>query len=363
LARERRRAGAYVGPLLLAGGFWYLRNLIAVGNPLPWVGPLPTPAPPLQQHTAFTVWHYLAHPHLLEHGLRSGLGAWWQVVVAAAVLGPIACLGSRADRRVRLLGLVALASLFAYLVTPETAAGPRGNPVGFTFNLRYAAPALALSLTVLPLAPALSRRRSLTLAGLLALLVATLAQARLWPARNVLGAVLVGAAFVVLVATRRRAALVTVALVAVLGYPLQRHYLRGRYTYHPHTSQLAHVWALFRGVHHARVGLVGTFGGFFSYPLYGVDDSNRVQYVAQRGPHGSFTPITSCQAWRSAVDAGHYDWLVTTPSRDPWHPHHLEPSPEAAWTAPAKVVYRQLADGQPITVFRLAGPLDPSRCA
>ena len=54
-----------------------------------------------------------------------------------------------------MLGLVALASLAAYLITPETAAGPSGHPTGFAFNLRYAAPALVLSLTVLPLAPAL----------------------------------------------------------------------------------------------------------------------------------------------------------------------------------------------------------------
>src|SRR5581483_9562099 len=36
---ERRRAIAvpWVAALVLAGGFWYARNLIAVGNPLPWV--------------------------------------------------------------------------------------------------------------------------------------------------------------------------------------------------------------------------------------------------------------------------------------------------------------------------------------
>ena len=53
-----------------------------------------------------------------------------------------------------MLGLVALASLAAYLITPETAAGPAGDPAGFAFNLRYAAPALALCFAVLPLAPA-----------------------------------------------------------------------------------------------------------------------------------------------------------------------------------------------------------------
>ena len=55
-----------------------------------------------------------------------------------------------------MLGLVALFSLAAYLITPETAAGPSGDPLGFAFNLRYLAPALTLALAVAPLAPALS---------------------------------------------------------------------------------------------------------------------------------------------------------------------------------------------------------------
>ena len=54
---------------------------------------------------------------------------------------------------------------------------------------------------------------------------------------------------------------------AAAGYRLQGHYLRGRYAYHPGVSYLAPVWALFRTVHDARVGVVGTFGGFFAYPL------------------------------------------------------------------------------------------------
>lgn len=359
-------------PLVLTGGFWYARNLIAVGNPLPWFGPLPRPVPPLQQHTGFTVWHYLfdthAWSHFIEPALRAGLGPWWPAILVAALLGPIACLLPPAERHVRLLGLVALASLFAYLVTPESAAGPRGDPVGLAFNLRYAAPAIALSLTVLPLAPAFAHKPELTLAGLLALITATLAQARLWPGHDLLGALLIGAAFgaALLVSFRGRIALASVwLLLAIGGYPLQRSYLAGRYVFHPGVSSLAHVWALFRGIHHARVAVVGTFGGFFSYPLYGVDGSNMVQYVAHRGPHGSFTPITSCSGWRTELNAGHFRYVVTTPSRDPWHPRQLGPSPEGDWTsssAASHVIYRDLAGGQPITVFKLDGRLNPASC-
>ena len=161
--------------------------------------------------------------------------------------------------------------------------------------------------------------------------------------------------------------MVAAAILALViaGYPLHKHYLRDRYTYHPGVSYLAPIWAQFRNVHSARVGIVGTFGGFFSYPLDGLDDSNRVLYVGQRGPHGSFTPITTCARWRAQVNSDHLDYLITTPARDPWHPRRLSASPEGAWTASdpaAQPVYSELATGQPIVVYRIRGPLDPASC-
>ena len=267
-----------------------------------------------------------------------------------------------------MLGAVALFSIAAYLITPETAAGPAGNPLGFAFNLRYLAPALTLCLAVAPLAPPLTspRARIAVVVGLAALLAATVAQPRLWPAHT-LGAIAIGAGALALLAlTRAKPALAAAALALLIaGSPLQNHYLRGRYVYHPNVSSLARVWEMFRTVHHARVGIVGTYGGFFSYPLTGLDLSNRVQYLAERGPHGSFTPITTCARWRTQVNAAHLDYLVTTPARDPWHPRVLSPSPETGWTSSdpaAQPIYRETALGQPIVVYRIRGPLDPGMC-
>jgi hypothetical protein len=384
--RRGRVAAAWIPALILSGGYWYVRNLIAVGNPLPWLGlgVFATPASPLQQHTGFATVHYVTDTSIwsrfFEPGLAAGLGPWWVAVVALAVLGPLLCLLARAERTTQLLGFVALVSLAAYLITPETAAGPAGDPSGFAFNLRYAAPGLTLALAVTPLAPWLGRARvrEATLAVLVLLLAATLAEGRLWNGGYVAGAVIVGAAALaalgVTIARPRRpparavvagAAIATLAAVAFAGYAGQRHYLRGRYAFEPGVSSLSRLWAWARGIHHARVALVGTFGGFFSYPLLGLDDSNRVQYLAHRGPHGSFTPIRSCRAWRTAVDAGRYRYVVTTPARDPWHPRGLQYSPEGGWTASdpaARVVFRQVAHGQPISVFALTGPLAPDRC-
>jgi hypothetical protein len=250
-------------------------------------------------------------------------------------------------------------------VTPETAAGPAGDPVGFAFNLRYLAPALTLSLAVGPLA--FPTARTPVTIGLAVLLAGTIAQPKLWPGAHTVGAIAIGVAALALVALSRvRFALIAAAVaVLIAGYPLQTHYLRGRYVYHPNVSSLARVWAQFRTVNHARVGIVGTFGGFFSYPLAGLDDSNRVQYIADRGPHGSFTPITTCARWRAQVNTAHLNYLITTPARDPWHPRILSPSPETAWTSSdpaAQPVYRELALGQPIVVFKIRGPLQPGRC-
>ncbi|MEA2196784.1 MAG: hypothetical protein QOJ25_835 [Solirubrobacteraceae bacterium] len=385
--RRPRVVVAWVPALVLAGGYWYLRNLIAVGNPLPWLGLgiFATPAAPLQQHTGFAIVHYTTDTSVwsrfFEPGLAAGLGPWWVAIVALAVLGPVLCLLARVERTTQLLGFVALVSLAAYLITPETAAGPAGDPSGFAFNLRYAAPGLTLALAVTPLAPALDgpRARAATLAVLALLLAVTLAEGRLWNGGYVGGAVIAAVAAVVAlgaaIALARRpparaalgaAVVVALAAVALAGYAGQRHYLRGRYAFEPGVSSLSRLWAWARGIHHARVALAGTFGGFFSYPLFGLDDSNRVQYVAARGAHGSFTPIHTCRAWRTALDAGRYRYLVTTPARDPWHPRGLQSSPEGGWTASGvgtRVVFRQVVHGQPILVFELTGSLAPGGCA
>jgi hypothetical protein len=313
----------------------------------------------------------------------------WPLILAAAILGPLACVAVGSDRMTRMLGLLALASLAAYVLTPESAAGPLGHPTGFAFNLRYAAPALTLALVALPLAAEPGGERALTaaLGALAILLVATLAESRLWPSGYGGGALLIGAAAAVVTlalgergrlrsasasAPRRLRALALASGSATLlvagtafAYVGERHYERGRYVYEPGVSSLSALWQWFRGVHHARVGLVGTFGGFFSYPLFGLDGSNRVDYIGRRGSHGSFAAIGSCRRWRTAVADGRFRYVVLTPGRDPWHPRRLEPSPEGAWTASdpaARLVFRSLAVGQPVSVYELRGRLDPAGC-
>ena len=92
---------------------------------------------------------------------------------------------------------------------------------------------------------------------------------------------------------------------------------------------------------------------------------NRLIYIAAHGPHGSFTPITSCRQWRTAVDAGRFRYLVTTPERDFWRPTRLRAAPEARWTRTdpgARLLFTRHAGGQAISVFELRHRLDPAGC-
>ena len=388
--RRRSATGWWLGGLVLAGGYWYARNLIALGNPLPWFsfGVLPTPHPPPLQHgNNYSLADYATYPRILRYwlipALNLNLGPWWPALVAAAVVGPLLCLFSNRDRVILAAALIALASLVAYPLTPLTACGPWGHPYCLKSNIRYGAPALTMALAITPLALLFRSKlgRSAATAGVATLFVATVTLRRLWtPDFNLGGAhaavvlVLVLAVIVVLrpwslIPLQRplvRATAATLALSLVLagvavGYSGTRDYLRHRYTDKDGPSAVYEVWRWARGLHHAQIALVGTLGWFFSYPLWGLDDSNRVGYVGRRGPHGSFRPITSCRAWRTALNRGHYQYVVTTASRI-FFTTQLVHQPEDDWTRTDPAARLILSPNRAIQVFRLTGPLHPDRC-
>jgi hypothetical protein len=389
--RRRSTTGWWIGGLVVAGGYWSVRNLIALGNPLPWFsfGVLPTPhPPPLQQGNNYSLAHYATNPGILRHwlipALHVNLGSWWPAVVAVAVVGPLLCLHSRRDRVILAAALIALASLVAYPLTPLTACGPRGHPYCLPLNVRYGAPGLTLALAVAPLALLFrSRLGRLAAAGALTtLFVATVARPGLWtPGYHLGGAraaavllVVVAAAILVLtpwslISPRRplvRAIAATLALSLGLagiaaGYSGTRDYLRHRYTEKYGPLAVYKLWRWARPLHRARIALVGNFGWFFGYPLWGVDDSNRVGYMGQHGPHGSFRPITSCRAWRTALNRGRYEYVVTTASRI-FFTTRLVYTPEGDWTRTDPAARLVLSPNRSIQVFRLTGPLHPDRC-
>lgn len=152
-----------------------------------------------------------------------------------------------------------------------------------------------------------------------------------------------------------RVAVGAVLIAVAVGYPMQRHYLKERYsdpTFTVAGLDAAFRWA--RDVEDARIATTSTR----QYPLFGTDLSNRVAYLGVHGPHGGFEGIRSCPAWRRALSAGDYDYVLTTFDRiEPGNPTY---PPEASWTEGpwAEVVLRK----PPTVVFRLTAPLDPSAC-
>ena len=114
-------------PLLAGGAFWYLRNLIAVGNPLPQVqhlGPLTLPGPERLQTARpdFPIVHYATDIAVWSDYFRPGLdeafGALWPLVIAAAVAGAVLAIARRGYPLLQLLGGAALFGLAAYLCHP-----------------------------------------------------------------------------------------------------------------------------------------------------------------------------------------------------------------------------------------------------
>jgi hypothetical protein len=389
----RRRAAAlwWFVPALLGGGYWYLRNLVVAGNPLPEItrlGPFSLPHPERLQEGRpdFDILHYATDTGVWRHyfapGLHDAFGVLWPLVLLGALAATLVAIFAPRDRLVRWLGGVALFGLLAYLVTPLGAAGAEGEPVGFAINVRFVIPALLLALVLVPLPRFLDPRPRQY--GLMALLVVVFLvtdrpdhflhdPARVFAALVVVLLVAIPAALLLARDRGVAAGLVlggTAALallLVILGYPAQRHYLEGRFansgtadTQIPGMDlDSTYRWA--RGIEDARIGLVGTTAGFAGYGLYGTDLSNRVTYLGEPGPHGAYNALPTCEAFRAAVNEADLDYLVTAPFLDFLHPSQPVPSPEPRWLRDENAVTPILHSG-PVTVWRVRGRLDPSAC-
>jgi hypothetical protein len=395
LAPQGRRLGAFAWwflPALAGGAFWYLRNLVVVGNPIPEVeslGPISLPHPEQLQEGRpdFDIAHYALDTDVWRHyfapGLHEAFGGLWPLVVFAAAAAALLAIFRGRDRILRWVGAVALFGLLAYLFTPLSAAGAEGEPVGFGINIRYVIPALLAGIVLLPLERRLDGRRpQWWLLGALVLVFLVTDRpdealhdpARVFALLFVLVAVGVPALLLHARSRGMRAGAATAAVAALLlaavaiGYPLQRHYLDGRFANAGSRDEQipgmdlsgAYRWA--RDVDRSRIGLAGTTAGFAGYGFYGADLTNEVRYLGQEGPHGAFNAIPTCSAFRAAVNAADLDYLVTAPFLNFLHPGDPIPSPEARWLRGEKAVHPILRrDG--VAVWKVRGRLDPRACA
>jgi hypothetical protein len=378
-----RRAAIWLGSLATTGGFWYLRNLIHAGNPLPWLNAGPLPGPDQESvypRAAHSIAEYVANRHAWTEfffpGFAETLGPLWFVVLFAAFAGIVLGLRRRHSPLIRLLALAGAATLLAHVFNPVSAAGPDGGPYGFASNLRYAAPGIAIGLVLLPLCEARSMaRRAIAPAYALPILVAPIASAE-WIQPQLPLAIAIGALATLVPIWllsgpgKRHRALALASLLAVIvatGYLEQRHYFDNRYRADlappldnpgfraSNQWQLIQAWA--REQRGMRIGIVGTPAAYGQYVFYGESLDNEVRYLGEPQSHGGLTQIESCQRWRERIDRDRFDAVVITPE-DPGSPY---PPPQIAWTATDRAAVPVLRV-DPAAVFLLASPLNPVTC-
>ncbi|HEY8640718.1 MAG TPA: hypothetical protein VIL53_09455 [Solirubrobacterales bacterium] len=380
--------------IFVTGGYWFVRNLIKAGNPTPQIGfgPLNLPVPdqmPLDPRPRFSVAHYLFHPSVWRNwffpNLENALGPLYGLILVVAFAAVIYVIFRSRNRMLQALAGAALLTAVVYLFTPLTAAGPEGAPRGFFTNTRYLMPALVLALVLVPLARPLRSDEGharWTLGFLTAVYAVTVLTTPQWYSRYLIGTILITAALIWvpagLVYLRRRDGITplavagSVAAVAVLAIVLGRaqqvqyaehHYANPKLFLHEGGPERAFTWA--RRQHDQRIGIAG--GGeiyFGQYGFYGADTSNYVNYIGVPGPHGQYRLATNCRDFREQINAGHYNYLVT--SQYSWDTiDSIYAHPYWDWIRGDPAMEEVLKDDvtpQPDFVYKINGRLDPASC-
>lgn len=391
-ARRGRRlatAAIWFGAGLLGGVWWYLRNLVATGNPIPQVesiGPLALPGPERLQsgRPDFNVFHYITDLGIWNDfffpGLERGFGSLWPLLMLVAVIGAAALASRGPDRLTKALGAAALLAVVAYLFTPLSAAGPEGSPTAFAINLRFLVPALAMAAVLVPLLPVFAKRWAVT--GLVVVLAALLLTAGTpealysqsgWQfglAVAALSVALPGVVwlfryrFSIALGGRSPLAWTGLALVAVsllVAFPLASSYFDNRYADFEPEYGLAEPYRWANDTTDSKIGLAGSTAGFRQYGFFGEDLSNEVTYIGQDSPRGGFDAIPDCDGFRTAVNDADLDFLVTSPFLNFDDTSEPLRSPERRWVSSEPAVSRVVGPG-PVEVWRIDGRLKAVGC-
>jgi hypothetical protein len=345
---------------------------------------------PLDPRPRFSVAHYLGEPTIYRKWffpeLDNALGPLYPLILVVAFVATVYIVVRSRNRILRVLAAGALLTAIVYLFTPLTAAGPEGEPRGFFTNTRYLMPGLVLALVMLPIARPLrapERRAWATLIFLTVVYAITVLSTPRWYPGFIAGTVFIVAALIWVPAALsylrgegrigRAAVGVSVAgvllLAIVLGRAQQVQYVDTHYTRTTLFLQEggpveAFDWV--RDLRDKRIGIAGSGEIFFSqYGFYGVDLSNRVEFLGIEGPNGQHRLATSCRAFRNRINRGGYDYIVIS--------QYTQDSPDAeyryplrAWTktdpALEEIIAEEEVTPQPDYVYEVVGRLDPEGC-
>jgi hypothetical protein len=332
----RRAATDWLLPMTIAGCYWFVRNLVVTGNPVPAVDlsaiGIPSPHFRIVDTQGFAVSHYLTDSDVWSTyffpGLRLSYSLMWPALVLLAGAGiVIAALRPGPSRYVGPAAIATLLGAGLWVFTPTTAGGPEGQALLFASNVRYLMPMLSVGLALLGCSALLAGRMAARVAaGALAILIAGIAVAnptvpnavtpvQPWPSDDrALGVALMLLVVVVAVLVVRRPPIPSIAVLTggtalvVIGlasaFQLQRRHYDDRWTVRP-------LWVQFD--HRVRDQRIAIAGFAPQYPLYGRDLSNRVQYIGRNQPHGGFTDVADCPEWRREVDEERPTLVVVQP--------------------------------------------------
>lgn len=334
LRLPRRGQVAWLSGLAGLGGFWYVRNLVQFGNPLPGldvkVGFIHLVGADLFNYDGggrTSVVQALAdsraHRNLIA-GLNSNLTRAWPAVLCLVVAALVVAL-RRGPREARWMALVAAAALIAYAVTPTSAESTPGQvAAGFAWNMRWALPGLVLA----GLAGSISASpRSLGVVAAVTVPILFAVAARQMSTAGAAGVVACStgltAAFVVLhgrvpgrgwegsaaqIVRRGTVTFLAVAIILVVTVLWTDHWERVRYRMlradQPGNEALS-TWA--DGLHGSRIA---TDGVMSTYPLYGRSLQNQVVALGEVDSHGTFRRPRSCVDLLDQLGRGRYDFLA-----------------------------------------------------
>jgi hypothetical protein len=398
-----RMAVSWVGLVVLTGGFWYGRNVGAIGNPLPStirLGPLHLMGP-LQPQSS-TVASFIAERSAWVHwylpGFRASLGPVWWAVLVLAVCGIVAGALLRSSPVRRMLAFVGAVTAIGFVFTPQLLTLPPlypHQPYNFVFNLRYSFAAVLLGLVLLPTIPFFGTQRIRKVLLVVYALIVALTQfdSTIWPIHLLsahfgpaIGGIdsLIGLLLGILIfaigagamfmrsrapfrASNQRTTLTITAVamaVIVLAsmFGAEQVYVRSRYQALPPLQSL-YTWA--QSVSDARIGITGLFDNI-SYPLYGRTDSNYVQAIGVPGRNGSFALPANCRQFRRAVNGGNYTYVVTVGEGSPADTNSTGSNPTTwlANNATSHLILRRSSTAWHliVSVFRMDGTLSSGQC-